>query len=179
MSEIWLTSDEHYGHEKILQYCSRPFKDTREMQHELIKRHNSVVCKDDIVWHLGDVFWGDNWNQLASILKRLNGTHHLILGNHDHMSVWNYLEAGFVSVHTSIKIDDLNLVHDPAVAGVIRDKIFIHGHTHGLGKMLSNNTYCVSVELHDYYPVNLETIRSELWPTYGGSNEGKANKDSF
>lgn len=162
--KTWFTSDEHYGHEKILQYCSRPWRDTKAMQAALIGRHNEVVGKEDEVFHLGDVFWGDNWKQLAAILKRLNGAHHLILGNHDHMSVWNYIEAGFISVHTAIKIDDFTLVHDPAIAGVIKDKLFIHGHTHGLGKMISDNTYCVCVELHNYYPVSLDTVKAELWP---------------
>ena len=161
---IYLVADEHYNHEKILQYTGRPFKDTKEMQHELIKRHNSIVCKDDTVWHLGDVFFGDNWKQLAAILTRLNGKHHLCVGNHDKLGIWNYIEAGFISAHTSYQLEDFILVHDPAIAGVIRDKIFIHGHTHNLGTKLSNNTYCVSVECHNYYPVNIDTIKSELWP---------------
>lgn len=155
---IWVTSDEHYGHEKILQYCNRPFKDTKEMQYELIGRHNEVVKPDDIVWHLGDIFWGDNWKQLAAILKRLNGTHHLVLGNHDRMSVWNYLEAGFVSAHTSAPLGNFTMIHDPAVAGVLTHKLFIHGHTHSMGKQLADNTFCTCVEVNDYYPVSYSEI---------------------
>lgn len=162
MSKIFLISDEHYKHEKILQYERRPFRDTKEMQYALISKHNAVVGKDDVTYHLGDVFWGDNWKELAAVLKRLNGEHHLIIGNHDHIHWHNYLEAGFTSVHTSLQIDDYILTHDPAVAGVLKDRKFIHGHTHSLGKRLGDNTYCVCVELHYYTPVSLDKIREEF-----------------
>ena len=160
MSKTYLISDTHHGHEKILQYCSRPFKDTKEMTYEIITRHNKVVTNDDVVWHLGDIFWGDNWKQLAGIMKRLNGkSHHLVLGNHDHMNAFNYVEAGFTSVHTSFMLEDFLLIHDPAVFGVIKNLKGIHGHTHDLSLQLSKNTFCVCVELHNYTPVDFEYIK--------------------
>lgn len=56
--DIWFTSDTHFGHANIIKYCNRPYKDTEEMNADLIKRWNSTVGKDDLVWHLGDFSLG-------------------------------------------------------------------------------------------------------------------------
>lgn len=170
---IWFTSDEHYYHHNILLFRpngiqQRSFRTTDEMNRTIKKRHNEVVAPEDTVYHLGDFAYGPgakSWQQIQSLLQGLNGTHHLILGNHDHIDPFKYVEAGFASVHTSLVLkDDLygmyaTLIHDPAVAGVLKDQNFIHGHTHSLGKRLNDNTYCVCVELTDYYPVPIADIR--------------------
>lgn len=176
---IWFTSDQHYYHHNMLMHRgsapqaepeARKFRTTDEMHLTLKKRHNEVVAPDDIVYHLGDFAYGPgakSWQQVGEVLRRLNGRHHLILGNHDHLKPFDYLEAGFISVHTSLIFDRLvgdayglsaTLIHDPAVAGVLTDQYFIHGHTHSLGKRLNKNTYCVCVELTDYYPVPVTDI---------------------
>ena len=79
---IWFTSDTHFSHENIIKFCKRPFANADEMNEEMIKRWNERVKPGDIVYHLGDFAWGGSevWN---SILDRLNGEIHLILGNHD------------------------------------------------------------------------------------------------
>jgi calcineurin-like phosphoesterase family protein len=180
---IFLTADEHYYHHNMLMHRSfgvhdgtpievpamRRFRTTDEMHRLLKKRFNEVVSPDDVTYHLGDFAYGPgakSWQQLSNIVEGLNGKHHLILGNHDHLKPFDYLEAGFLSVHTSLDLSVVTpffaglciLVHDPAVAGVLTDKFFIHGHTHSLGKHLNKNTYCVSVELTDYYPVPITDI---------------------
>jgi calcineurin-like phosphoesterase family protein len=159
---VYLTSDQHFGHGKIIQYGDRPFKDIQEMKHEIITRHNRVVTDSDTVIHLGDICFASNWVDVAQILKRLKGTHHLILGNHDRIHVWDYVEAGFQSVHTSWLLEDFILVHDPAIAGVLdTSHKFIHGHVHQLGLRLAPNCYNVSVEMHDYYPVSFNKIKDD------------------
>ena len=59
-------------------------------------------------------------------------------------------------------LENFILIHDPAVAGVVQNNKYIHGHTHGLGIRLGKNTYCVSVELHNYKPVNFNKIKEEF-----------------
>ena len=78
---IYFTSDTHFGHANILNFCKRPFKDVDEMNEELIKRWNEVISKEDTVFHLGDFAFGgaEIWNKT---LPRLNGHIVLILGNH-------------------------------------------------------------------------------------------------
>lgn len=79
---IWFTSDLHFGHRNILKFCARPWKSIEEMNEGLIKNWNSVVGKDDIIFNLGDFAFAPD-RKWKEILKRLNGHHYLILGNHD------------------------------------------------------------------------------------------------
>ena len=81
-SNIYFTSDTHFGHDDIIKFCHRPFKDVEEMNSELIRRWNEKVGPDDTIFHLGDFAFGgsDIWN---NILKQLNGHKILIIGNHD------------------------------------------------------------------------------------------------
>lgn len=159
MSKIWLSSDHHFKHEKILEYCSRPYKNTKEMGFDMIKKHNSLVSKEDTVFFLGDFCWSKFPRDVEVILEKMNGTKHLILGNHDEIPALDYVKIGFTSVHTSLIVDGFLLIHDPAVGGVIKDIKVIHGHTHVLGLRLAPHTYCVCVELHDYYPIEFQTIK--------------------
>lgn len=78
---IFFTSDLHFGHQNILKFCNRPWKTTEEMDEALIKRWNSVVGKDDIVFNLGDFAFAPD-RRWKEVLSRLNGHHYLILGNH-------------------------------------------------------------------------------------------------
>jgi calcineurin-like phosphoesterase family protein len=84
---VYFTADEHYGHANIIKFCDRPFKHVDEMTEGLIWEHNNKVKKCDLTYHLGDIFWRHTSTQQATdILKRLNGTHYLIWGNHDEVA---------------------------------------------------------------------------------------------
>ena len=52
--KVFFTSDTHFNHTNIIQYCQRPFKSTDEMNEAMIDNWNSVVGEDDTVFHLGD-----------------------------------------------------------------------------------------------------------------------------
>ena len=75
----FFTADTHFQHSRILDYCKRPFQNVTEMDESLIKNWNAKVKIGDLVYHLGDIIFGDYTN----ILKRLNGKIFLILGSHD------------------------------------------------------------------------------------------------
>lgn len=76
MSKVFFTADTHFGSERTLTLSRRPFKTVEEMDETLINNWNSVVGKDDIVWHLGD--FGN-----YEVVKRLNGKINLIWGNYE------------------------------------------------------------------------------------------------
>ena len=57
--KFYFTADSHFCHENIIKYCKRPFKDVTEHDEELIRRWNEKVPKYGIVFHLGDVAFGD------------------------------------------------------------------------------------------------------------------------
>ena len=80
--KIFFVSDTHFCHENIIKYCKRPFKSIEENDEELIRRWNEKVPEDGIVFHLGDVAFGDR-ERVDNILKRLNGKIYLVIGNHD------------------------------------------------------------------------------------------------
>ena len=78
----WFTSDTHFNHEKVIEYCRRPFGSVDEMNHEIIRRWNEVVQPGDLVYHLGDFAMGDR-TLIPHFLAQLNGEIALIRGNHD------------------------------------------------------------------------------------------------
>lgn len=79
---IWFTSDTHFGHERIIELCDRPFKDADHMNDMLVENWNRVVAPEDTVFHLGDVALGKIDDSLAQV-SRLNGFKVLVNGNHD------------------------------------------------------------------------------------------------
>lgn len=56
------------------------------MNEALIENHNKVVAPSDMVYYLGDMCMGKLEDTLP-LLKRLNGSKMLILGNHDRPSI--------------------------------------------------------------------------------------------
>lgn len=82
MGKTFFIADLHFGHEDILAFDNRPFRDVEAHDAELIRRWNSVVGIDDDVWILGDISW-HNAAKTIEIFKQLNGVKHLCKGNHD------------------------------------------------------------------------------------------------
>jgi calcineurin-like phosphoesterase family protein len=81
---IYFTADEHYGHRNIIKYCNRPFDDVNHMTEILIANFNAKVPPHGLTYHLGDIFWDSvSIADARNILKRLNGRHILVWGNHD------------------------------------------------------------------------------------------------
>ncbi|UOP04848.1 phosphoesterase [Conchiformibius kuhniae] len=84
MSKIFFTSDLHFSHANIIKFCPtfRP-QDVAEMDEYLIRKWNETVSPQDTVYNLGDVSFARDIGRIEAVLRRLNGTHHLIFGNHD------------------------------------------------------------------------------------------------
>lgn len=85
---IFLTSDTHFFHKSLTAEgdprftTKRPFKNIIEMNEVLVQNWNSIVQRDDEVFHLGDVCMGESL-RWESTLNRLNGKIYLVRGNHD------------------------------------------------------------------------------------------------
>lgn len=108
---IFFTSDQHFFHDNIRGYCSRPFSSTEEMNEEMIKRYNEVVGVNDTVYHLGD--FSLRHGTIPFILSRLNGIKHLVSGNHDQTHpvrskhkkmILQYIDYGFTSVQEKLEL---------------------------------------------------------------------------
>lgn len=130
------------------------------MNEALITNYNELVCNTDEVWFLGDLAMlnAGNVHKLETVINRLNGQKHLVLGNHDEYRPFTYVNMGFHTVHTAVKVEEFWLVHDPAPAGVYRDKQFLCGHVHQLF-LRQGNALNVGVDVWDFRPVHIETIR--------------------
>jgi calcineurin-like phosphoesterase family protein len=164
---IYFTSDTHFGHRNIIEYCNRPFRssdgqpDVYYMDRELIKRWNDVVTPDDTVYHLGDVIMGER-GRLPQILRNLSGRKILIRGNHD-KGAEKMLEAGFDEVHSELytTVDGklLYLHHQPMPVthwmGWATYHICGHVHEHWTRR---GDTVNAGVDRWDFRPVTLETL---------------------
>lgn len=84
----YFIADTHFGHKNIMFYDNRPFRDIDEHDKTLIDNWNNVVGIDDDVYILGDISWY-NATKTIKIFKSLNGTKHLIVGNHDNKLLRN------------------------------------------------------------------------------------------
>lgn len=78
----YFISDLHFGHKNCLSFDNRPFNTIEEHDAHIIEQWNNTVNANDDVYILGDVSWHKAATTI-SILKQLNGSLHLIIGNHD------------------------------------------------------------------------------------------------
>lgn len=77
----YFTSDHHFYHTNVIKYCNRPFKDVDHMNWEMVRLWNETVQPEDEVYYLGDFSLAHR--AVTLFLPKLNGTKHLIAGNHD------------------------------------------------------------------------------------------------
>lgn len=161
MTNTWYVSDSHFNHNRIIDYCNRPFNSVEDMNETMIKRWNSVVGKDDIVWHLGDFALG-NKEYITNIVNQLNGKIKLTKGNHDtHPNQW-YRDCGFVEVydHPIIIKDFIVLSHEPMPFVMNQMYVNLYGHVHisPMFETWGKQSACLCVERHNYTPIKEEII---------------------
>ena len=83
--KIFFVADTHFGHEAMIRFENRPFKDIRDMEQKIIKNWNETVAQEDRVFVLGDFAFGDK-AEVTRLCRSLNGKKTLVLGNHDTQS---------------------------------------------------------------------------------------------
>ena len=170
----YFISDHHFGHKAIIQMANRPFEDVFVMNEFMVNAWNSVVTNEDEIYHLGDVSYKMNNNQLKAILYRLNGKIHLIKGNHDKDKVLNKVGDRFETIqdykYFQYKYEDKEynfaLFHFPIYSwqGRFRGAIHLHGHTHmnpiddTTGKDIHGHIMNVSVEHLNYIPISIVDV---------------------
>ena len=176
---IFFTSDLHFGHKNILNFCKRPWETTEEMDEALIANWNSVVPKGGIVFDLGDFAFAPN-SRWKEILSRLNGEHYLILGNHDITrypghQVMELFAGVYQQLHLKIENKHVILNHYPFLCygGSYRNPenatIQLYGHVHSGPnangkdierlKRLFPYQYDVGVDNNNYTPVSWKQVK--------------------
>lgn len=175
--KTFVTSDHHFGHRNILNFRwdedirLRNFPDYEAMEEYMIDSWNTVIGPTDKVYHLGDFSMS---KKHISIAGRLNGRKTLIQGNHDIYNTSEYLKGGFdnVRAYRVFPKNGIILSHIPIHPHSLKHGwLNIHGHLHaGVVErypeafdedqrcLPDNRYYNVSVEMHDYRPVDLQFI---------------------
>ena len=164
---IFFTADTHFGHSNILSYCKRPFQTIEEHDEVLVQNWNNIVKKKDIVFHLGDVGFGNN---LQHTIHRLNGKIHLIIGNHDYRFLSRIRsrftsidETKTVTIQENGKTYVIFLSHFPHRSW---DRAFygtwhLFGHVHGRLPHLGYS-FDVGVDCWNFAPVSLEQVVNKM-----------------
>jgi len=130
---IWFTSDTHFGHFNIIEYCHRPFKTVQYMDKMLIDNWNEKVKPGDTVYHLGDFCFkksseapdGNVWDFYR---KQLNGDIIFIKGNHDKSNGAKTILQGALietfgqQVYLVHKPEHTNFHYNIAFCGHVHDK---------------------------------------------------------
>lgn len=169
MSNIFITSDQHYSHKNLIDFkredgtSLRPFTSVEEMNETLIENHNSVVGKNDKIYFLGDVVFSAT--ALHQIMPRLNGQKILIKGNHDNLKMSAYAQH-FKDIRAYHVMDKMILSHIPIhESSMGRWRANVHGHLHA---NLVREPICgdedlqymnVCVEQTNYTPISFEDVR--------------------
>lgn len=151
--KIFLIADPHFGHENIIKYCNRPFRDVDEMNNTIVKNWNLAVRKEDKVFVLGD--FALRRENVSKFGKILNGKKILIKGNHDCYPNSFYIESGFEDVVSyPILYDGFCLFsHEPLALSETTPYFNFYGHVHNDAKFIDNSTSkCVSIERLNYSP---------------------------
>lgn len=162
---IYFTADWHLWHENMLTLSGRNFKKCNQMHKLLLRNHNDIVGPEDTLYIVGDVYWKSSVEELRRMMENYNGIKKLILGNHDRLKPFEYMEAGFYQVATWLCVEEFILVHDPAYTALNPDRNHICGHVHDLFKRCKNVLNVgvnVGVDVWDFKPVSIEQARKEL-----------------
>lgn len=174
---IYFTSDTHFYHKHIIDYCKRPFDSVEGMNLGMIERWNARVTNDDIVYFLGDFAFAGTAKS-KEIFDRLKGYKHLITGNHDYGAgrklAWETVrDYALIRPHIEYQNDEgelkqvehpVILCHFPFISwdGMAHGSWHLHGHCHGSLKDTGALRLDVGVDCHDYAPISLPEIQAKM-----------------
>ena len=178
MSEVYFTSDLHFGHQKPFIYEVRGFDTVEEMNEAIIERYNSRVKDNDTVYILGDCICGIDVETGTKLLNRLRGHKLLCIGNHDsdaRLKYWmqnEVFEAYEFAFRFKYKKWGFYCTHFPTIVGNYDSPkwLGLYAHTHQSAQWEDEfspnyqtaNMYNVGVDAHDCYPVHIDEVLARV-----------------
>lgn len=142
------------------------------MNETIIKNFHSIITPEDDLYLLGDIFLGD-LDEGMKLFHQLPGKIHLVWGNHDSNSRINEMSNSYNVVEVVgyagiIKYKKYNfyISHYPTITAnfddcektIKRRILSLSGHTHSKNIFESCNSYNVSVDAHNCFPVSIDKI---------------------
>lgn len=169
MSNIFFTSDHHFGHHGIIKLAKRPFESVAEMNEVMIEKWNEKIKKNDMVYHLGDIGLLSS-SKLKIILDKLNGRIHLVKGNHDNFNNECASRFEWIKDYHELKLPDpdsannrlIVMMHYPLITwrGKYSGAYHLFGHSHGgLPVNTKRKAIDVGVDCHNFHPISYEEVK--------------------
>ena len=152
-SNLWFTSDTHFAHNKIQEFCPDTRYQGSLLEHDeiLIENWNSCVRKGDRIYHLGDFSFGSR-EYTEALCKRLKGDKHLIYGNHDEVLRTPKFAPYFSSrqEYKEIRVDNIKvcMFHFPIHEWnqCHRGSYHLFGHVHSTYKTVGGKSLNVGID---------------------------------
>jgi len=154
MNDVFFVADHHFSHSNIIIYCDRPWlrpgdldenrrwisKDiaaerAEEMDEAMVENWNAKVSKGDTVYVVGDFMFAKETSAVETMLERLHGQKHLVIGSHDRKTTlqakgWAH-QAHKIKRRFENRLIVMN--HNPEFSwdSKIHGAWMVHGHVHG------------------------------------------------
>lgn len=176
-TNIFFTSDTHFGHKNIIKYCNRPYADLKDMDAALVSNWNAKVGSNDVVFHIGDLAFIKEDKKLQELIHSLNcKTLYLVPGNHDDAQRYKQLK-GDNKVVVLNTLHEINIqVEDEKMRFVLchyalrvwnkshYGAIHLYGHSHGtLPDDPNSRSMDVGVDNHNYAPLHLDEVLMKMY----------------
>lgn len=166
--KIFIISDTHLGHDKLVEYNNRPSDFTNKILKGL-----QTIKEDDILIHLGDICMGQDTKWHTEFFNHSNARRHILVkGNHDRKSNSWYYSHGwdFVCDNFTITAFSKKILFSHVPLMRLTHGIYdfnIHGHFHNADhrrhelkfRIIKNKKHrLLAIEYTNYQPVSLQTF---------------------
>jgi calcineurin-like phosphoesterase family protein len=163
----WFTSDQHFNHANVIEFCKRPFDNVDQMNRVMIEKWNSRIRSIDTTFVVGDFKFGSGAT-FHDLNNALNGNKVFVQGNHDKN---NGVNTGIKTVHLHTFGMDILLTHRVVDAYKIIEgyDLALVGHCHTEWKF-RKNVVNVGVDVWDFFPIHMKQILKayKTWEKGGG-----------
>lgn len=173
MSEVYITSDLHFGHNQPFLYEPRGFNSIEEHDKIIIANINETVEEEDTLYILGDLMLNDTAYGMECLKQIKCQDIRIVLGNHDtnsrielYKTLPNVCIIGYAALIKHKKWNFM-LSHYPMLTNNFDDdkKPFCrvwnlcgHSHTKIWADQQTNSIHC-ELDAWDNRPVNIEHIK--------------------
>lgn len=130
MKKLWIITDTHFGHKKIVQLCNRPPDYEEKLLASML-----TIPETDCLIHLGDILIGHDAPIHETFIRPIPCQKILVKGNHDSKSDSWYMDHGWDFVVRSMVVKSVghyvHLSHQPIPKWhLLANSYNLHGHFH-------------------------------------------------